>query len=148
MPIKLNARRLRRALTPLFPSIPVSHVSHSAADHGKTLRRRLTRMRHNNTEVLVNARVLTGNRRFPSIALITLLSISNTLFSTSFHSTRHFTRLCARITNHTKHTNGRNRIILRARRPRRPLLRALLCGNCSTFTRRTLTRQHVVRLPP
>lgn len=148
IPIKLNTKQLKQTLTPLFPNMPISHINHNTTNHKKTLKQQLTKIHHNNTQILINTQMLTKNHHFPNITLITLLNINNTLFSTNFHSTKHFTQLYTQITNHAKHTNKQNKIMLQTHHPKHPLLQTLLYKNYNTFTKQTLTKQQIIQLPP
>ncbi|MGP4123363.1 MAG: primosomal protein N' [Sodalis sp. (in: enterobacteria)] len=146
--VGLGTERLEAALTPLFPSVPVTRIDRDTTAHKGALEDYLIQVQRGGARILIGTQMLAKGHHFPDVTLVSLLDVDGALFSSDFRATERFAQLYTQVAGRAGRASKQGEVLLQTHHPEHPLLQTLLHHDYMNFANETLEERRQAGLPP
>ncbi|CUX96497.1 primosomal protein N' [Candidatus Doolittlea endobia] len=144
----LGTEQLEAALTPLFPSVPITRIDRDTTARKGALENYLNQVQLGGKRILIGTQMLAKGHHFPNVTLVSLLDVDGAIFSGDFRAAERFAQLYTQVAGRAGRADKQGEVLLQTCHPEHPLLQTLLHRGYMEFARQTLQERHQAGLPP
>ena len=143
-----GTQRLAEGLSERFPDARVLRIDRDSTRRRGALDRMVRAARDGSADVLVGTQMLAKGHDFPRVTLVGIVDADAGLLSPDFRAPERVAQLVTQVAGRAGRGALAGEVIVQTRRPRHPLLTALVRDGYPAFAAEALAERDAVRLPP
>ncbi len=143
-----GTQRLAEGLSERFPDARVLRIDRDSTRRRGALDRMVRAARDGSADVLVGTQMLAKGHDFPRVTLVGIVDADAGLLSPDFRAPERVAQLVTQVAGRAGRGALAGEVIVQTRRPRHPLLTALVREGYPAFAAEALAERDAVRLPP
>ena len=143
-----GTQRLAEGLSERFPAARVLRIDRDSTRRRGELDRMVRAARDGSADVLVGTQMLAKGHDFPRVTLVGVVDADAGLLSPDFRAPERVAQLVTQVAGRAGRGALAGEVIVQTRRPRHPLLTALVREGYPAFAAEALAERDTVRLPP